>query len=213
MLGLAGLAGVAALGAALVSGLFGGPTTAPVAHAAGGPPQFATANVTALVGPQGGAISGFGITATFAPGAVSETKLIILGNWPNGLDVPAPSGERIVKTFSLQQCNADGSNCTSAFGDFADAKGVPASPAGTEKIAGSEYAFTSFQNVKWTGPTSKLVTITINTGGDKVFIYNPNATTTAQAYPVLLPSTVADGTLTFQTFRPIVWVVTTPTGD
>lgn len=172
---------------------------------AGGPPQAATAFSTAVIGADGGSISGFGITATFAPGALSGDKLIILGNWPNGLDVPPPNGEVAVKTFGLQQCNSDGSNCTSVFGNF------PNSPAGTEKIKGNEVPYTGFQpGVAYGSATNKLVTISINTGGNKVYIYNANFQNTAQAYPKLLPSTSADGVLTFQTFQPIVWVVTAP---
>lgn len=201
--------------AALLVGLGAtrGAGSTPVAHAApaGGQPQTATANVTGIIAPTGGSISGFGITATFAPGAVSTEKLIILGNWPNGLDVAPPNGEAAVKTFSLQQCNADGTNCTSAFGDF------PNSPAGSERIRGQMYEYTGFQGapgaaagVKWGSPTNKLVTISIATGGNKIYIYNPNFNTSAQAYPVLLPSTNDGSTLTFQTFRPIVWTVTTP---
>ncbi|GAC1451262.1 MAG: hypothetical protein PVSMB4_10980 [Ktedonobacterales bacterium] len=209
---------VGIVGAAMV-GIIGAHATngAPVARAAagGGPPQAATANVTALIGPSGGSIEGFGITATFAPGAVADEKLIILGNWPNGLDVAPPNGEVAVKTFSLQQCNADGTYCTSAFGDY------PNSPAGSERINGQTYDYTGFQGapgaavgVTWlnpaTTPATKLVTITIATGGDKIYIYNPNFSDTARAYPVLLPSSSNGSSLTFQTFRPIVWTVTTP---
>ena len=175
----------------------------PATHAAG-PPPAATANVITLIGPDGGSISGFGITATFAAGAVSHTTLIILGNWPNGLDVPPPNGATAVKTFSLQACLSDGTNCTSAFGDY------PNSPAGTEKIAGNDYPYTGFQNVLFGTATNKLVTITIQTAGTKIYIYNPNFQDTVQAYPKLLPSASTGTTLTFQTFRPIVWTVTVP---
>jgi hypothetical protein len=175
-----------------------------LAHASG-PPAAATAFTTAVISPAGGSISGFGVTATFAPGAVSSPKLIILGNWPNGLDVPPPNGEVAVKTFGLQQCNPDGTDCTSVFGNF------PNSPAGTEKIAGRTYPYTAFQpGVMFGSATNKLVTITVNTGGNKVYIYNANFQTTTQAYPKLLPSTSNGSTLTFQTFQPIVWVVTAP---
>jgi hypothetical protein len=206
---------VVGIAGALLVGIGAAHTTnaLPVAHAAaaGGPPQTATANVTALIGPNGGSIEGFGITATFAAGAVAEEKLIILGNWPNGLDVAPPNGEIAVKTFSLQQCNADGTNCTSAFGDY------PNSPAGSERIHGQTYDYTGFQGtpgaaagVKWGTAVNKKVTITIATGGDKIYIYNPNFNDTARAYPVLLPSSSNGSSLTFQTFRPIVWTVTTP---
>ncbi len=58
--------------------------------------------------------------------------------------------------------------------------------------------------------SNKLVTISIATGGSSVYIYNPNFSTTTAAYPKLLPSTSADGVLTFATFQPIVWTVTSP---
>ena len=173
---------------------------------AAGPPQVDTAAVSTVIGLGGGSISGFGMTATFAPGAVATDKLIVLGNWPNGLDVPVPSGETAVKTFGLQQCNLDGTNCTSPFGDYAN------SPAagGTQRVSGMELQYTGYQGVAFGSGTNKLVTITINTGGNKIYIYNPNFTTTAQAYKPL-PSTSDGSTLTFNTFRPIVWTVTTPT--
>lgn len=178
---------------------------APATSLASGPPAAATAFTTALITPTGGSISGFGMTARFAPGAVSSPKLIILGNWPNGLDVPPPNGETAVKTFGLQQCNPDGSGCTSVFGNF------PNSPAGSEKIQGQTYPYTAFQRgVAFGNATNKLVTITVNTSGNKVYIYNANFQDTAQAYPKLLPSTSDGTTLTFQTFQPIVWVVTSP---
>jgi len=124
-----------------------------LAHA-GGPPQAATAYQEALIGPGGGNVSGFGLTATFAPGAVSSPKLIILGNWPNGLDVPPPNGETAVKTFGLQQCNADGTTCTSVFGNF------PTAPAGNEKIHGQDTPYTALQpGVAFGSATQKLVTI------------------------------------------------------
>lgn len=146
------------------------------------------------------------MTATFAPGAVATDKLIVLGNWPNGLDVPVPSGGTAVKTFGLQQCNLDGTNCTRPFGDYLN------SPAagGTQRVSGMELQYTGFQGVSYGSGANKLVTITINTGGNKIYVYNPNFTTTAQAYPVLLPSTSDGSTLTFKTFRPIVCTVTTP---
>jgi len=189
---------LAALG--LAAALF-----APALARAGGPPQAATAFKEALIGPGGGNVNGFGLTATFAPGAVSSSKLIILGNWPNGLDVPPPNGETAVKTFGLQQCNADGTNCTSVFGNF------PTSPAGNEKIHGQDTPYTAFQpGVTFGSATQKLVTISIHTGGNKVYIYNATFQDTARAYPKLLPSARGNGTLTFQTFQPIVWVVTAP---
>ena len=51
----------------------------PVRAQAGGPPQAATAFTTTTIGPEGGSISGFGLTAAFASGALTTTKLIILG--------------------------------------------------------------------------------------------------------------------------------------
>lgn len=192
--------GLAALGLTAV-------LVAPSLARAGGPPQAATAFKTAVIGPEGGAIDGFGVTATFAPGAVASPKLIILGNWPNGLDVPPPNGEVAVKTFGLQQCNPDGTRCTSVFGNF------PNSPAGSEKIRGQDVPYTAFQpGVAYGSASNKRVTITINTSGDKVYVYNANVQDTARAYPKLLPSTSDGSTLTFQTFQPIVWVVTVPGG-
>jgi hypothetical protein len=176
--------------------------------AASGPPPAATAFSTAVIGPAGGAISGFGMTATFAPGAVAQNDLVILGNWPNGLDVPPPSGQA-VKTFGLQVCNdstGTPTGCTSEFGNY------PTSPAGTERIDGKSISYTAYQpGVTFGSAGNKLVTFTIDTGGTNVYVYNPNFSTTAQAYPKLLPSSSADGVLTFQTFQPIVWTVTSPT--
>lgn len=181
--------------------------SSPFAVHASGPPQAATAYQTAIIDSQGGSISGFGITATFAPGALSKPQLIILGNWPNGLDVAPPNGETAVKTFGIQQCNIDETNCTSVFGNF------PNSPAGVQKINGQQVSYTGFQpGVAYGSATNKLVTITIQTDGNKIYIYNANFQNTAQAYPKLLPSTSANGVLTFQTFQPIVWVVTVPGG-
>lgn len=40
--------------------------------------------------------------------------------------------------------------------------------------------------------SNKLVTITVDTLGTSVYIYNPNYTTTAAAYPKVLPSTTAN---------------------
>jgi hypothetical protein len=179
----------------------------PFAVYASGPPPAATAYQTALIGPHGGSIRGFGVTATFAPGALSKLQLIILGNWPNGLDVPPPNGDVAVKTFGLQQCNADETNCTSVFGNF------PNSPAGVQMINGQQVPYTTFQpGIAYGSATNKLVTISIQTDGNKVYIYNANFQDTMNAYPKLLPSTSANGVLTFQTFQPIVWVVTIPGG-
>ena len=185
------------------------PTTA----SAAGPPQAATAFVTAIVTPAGGSVSGFGITATFAPGAVAYNRKIILGNWPNGLDVTPPSGTA-VKTFGLQECDVTGANCTSELGNFKN------SPAGSEKIKGVDVPFTAFQPLTTTANSAgntafgtvedKRVTITTRTGADKVYVYNANNSTTATAYPKLLPSTSNGTSLTFQTFQPIVWTLTAP---
>lgn len=191
------------LAAAVVAGV-------PIANSfASGPPAAATAFATAVITPQGGSVSGFGITATFAPGAVTENKLAILGNWPNGLDVPPPSGQA-VKTFGLQVCNdATGTptGCTSEFGNY------PNSPSGTERIDGTTLPFLAGgqQGVNFGTATHKLVSISVATGGNNVYVYNPNVASTAGAYPKLLPSTSGDGVLTFTTFQPIVWTVTSPT--
>ena len=178
---------------------------------AGGSPAAATAFATAVITSSGGSVSGFGITATFAPGAVTRDDLAILGNWPNGLDVAPPSGQA-VKTFGLQICNdstGTPTDCTSEFGNY------PNSPSagGTERINGRTISFTGPQSgVNFGTATHKLVTFTIDTGASAVYIYNPNFDTTTQAYPKLLPSTTSGGTLTFQTFQPIVWTLTSPTG-
>ncbi|GAC1655083.1 MAG: hypothetical protein NVS4B8_30250 [Herpetosiphon sp.] len=175
---------------------------------AAGPPAADSAAATAIIGPAGGSISHFGVTATFAPGAITDPngKLIVLGTWPNGLDVPPPNGETAVKTFGLQQCALDGTNCTSPFGNFPNA---PA--AATQQISGLTLGYTAFQpNVAYGSATNKLVTITVETNGTNVYIYNPNFATTAEAYPKRLPSTSDGTTLTFQTFQPIVWTITTP---
>jgi hypothetical protein len=184
---------------------------APAATAfASGPPAAATAFATAVITPAGGSVSGFGITATFAPGAVTHDELAILGNWPNGLDVAPPSGQA-VKTFGLQVCNDSTGTptaCTSEFGNY------PNSPSagGTERIKGQTIDYTGPQTgVNFGTATNKLVTFTIDTGASAVYIYNPNFNNTAQAYPKLLPSTTSGGTLTFQTFQPIVWTLTSPT--
>jgi hypothetical protein len=179
---------------------------------AAGPPPAATAFATAIVTPAGGEVSGFGITATFAPGAVTSDRLIILGNWPNGQDITPPSGTA-VKTFGLQECNTDATGCTSELGNF------PNSTGGTEKIHGQTIDYTGFQSMPdaATGNTNfgtakhKLVTITTQTGANKVYVYNANNTSTAAAYPVKLDSTSDGSTLSFQTFQPIVWVETAPT--
>lgn len=192
----------------LAAGMLG--AAVPVTAAgASGPPVAATAFSTAVIGPAGGTVSGFGMTATFAPGAVAQKDLVILGNWPNGLDAAPPSGH-VVKTFGLQVCtDTTGvpTNCTSELGNF------PTSPAGTQRVDGMTLPYTVFQNgVDFGSPSSKLVTVTVHTGGSNVYIYNPNGSSTGTAYPKLLPSTSGSGTLTFQTFQPIVWAVTTSAG-
>jgi hypothetical protein len=181
---------------------------------ASGPPAAATAFASAIITPDGGQVSGFGITATFAPGAVTSPRLIILGNWPNGLDVTPPSGTA-VKTFGLQECNTDATGCTSELGNF---KNSPAA-GGTEKIHGQTINYTGYQampdaatgNTNFGDADNKLLTITARTGANKVYVYNANNTTTVTAYPKLLPSTSNGSTLSFQTFQPIVWVETAPT--
>ncbi len=175
---------------------------------AGGPPAGATAFATAVIGPDGGTVSGFGMTATFAPGAVTQTDLVILGSWPSGLDVPPPSGQA-VKTFGLQICDDRTGvpvNCTSELGNY------PGSPSGTERVDGMTIPYTGDQSgVAFGSLTNKLVTFTIHTGGSDVYIYDPNSSTTATAYPKLLPSSSSGGVLSFATFQPIVWAVTSPT--
>ena len=102
------------------------------------------------------------------------------------------------------------------FGNYAN------SPAGTEKIRGQVVPYSAFQplgatpnregNTTFGTAKNKLVTITTNTAADTVYVYNANNTTTASAYPKLLPSSSDGTTLTFQTFQPIVWTLTAPTG-
>jgi len=177
---------------------------------ASGPPPAATAFATAVITPAGGSVSGFGITAAFAPGAVAQNDLAILGNWPNGLDVTPPTGQA-VKTFGLQICNdstGTPTDCTSEFGNY------PNSPSagGTERVDGRIISYTGPQSgVNFGTATNKLVTFTIDTGVSAVYVYNPDFHTTEQAYPKLLPSTTSSGVLTFQTFQPIVWTLTSPT--
>ena len=205
----AGLAGLALLGlsAAVVS---------PTSALAAGPPAAAAAFVTQVITPAGGSVSGFGITATFKPGAVTSDRLIILGNWPNGLDVTPPAGTTAVKTFGLQECAPDGTACTSALGNFLAKPGVPASPAGSEKIKGQNVPYEaghalpdSAGNTNFGTAMNKLVTITTRTGADTVLLYDANADTTAGAYRVL-PSTLVRGGIAFDTFQPVVWTLTTP---
>jgi hypothetical protein len=186
----------------------------PATSFAAGPPAAATAFKTAVITPDGGSVTGFGITATFAPGAVASDRLIVLGNWPNGQDVTPPTGTA-VKTFGIQECNVNYTGCTSVFGNYANSL-----LAGTEKIQGQAVPYSAFQplastpnadgNTTFGTLTNRLVTITTNTTADKVWIYNANNTTTT-AYPRLLPSTSDGTTLTFKTFQPIVWTLTAPT--
>ena len=189
----------------------------PATSFAAGPPAAATAYQSAVITPKGGSVTGFGITATFAPGAVTTKRLIVLGNWPNGQDVTPPTGTTAVKTFGIQECNVDYTGCTSVFGNY------PNSPlAGTEKIRGQVVRYSGFQklvypstnadgNTTFGTAQNKLVTITTNTTADRVYVYNPNNSTTATAYPKLLPSSSDGSTLTFKTFQPIVWTLTAPT--
>jgi len=187
----------------------------PATSFAAGPPAAATAYQSAVITPKGGSVSGFGITATFAPGAVAINRLIVLGNWPNGQDVTPPTGTTAVKTFGIQECNVDYTGCTSVFGNYAN------SPAGSEKIKGQVVPYSAFQplgtapntdgNTTFGTAQNKLVTITTNTTADSVYVYNANNSTTAAAYPKLLPSSSDGSTLTFKTFQPIVWTLTAPT--
>ena len=187
----------------------------PATASEAGPPAAATAFKSAVVTPAGGSVTGVGITATFAPGAVIRDRLIVLGNWPNGLDVTPPMGTA-VKTFGLQECDVDYTGCTSVFGNYAN------SPSGAEKIRGQVVTYSAFQplgstpnregNTNFGTAMNKLVTITTNTAADTVHVYNANNSTTASAYPKLLPSRSDGTTLTFQTFQPVVWTLTAPTG-
>lgn len=166
----------------------------------------ATAFVTKVITSHGGSISGFGITADFAPNAVTSPRLIILGNWPNSQDATPPAGTQAVKTFGLQECNVDGTACTSELGNYLAKPGIPASPAGIEQIKGMTYAYDgghalpdAVGNTNFGTRFKKLVTITTRTGADTVLLYNPNATTTQQAYSTL-PSDPVPGGVAFQTF-------------
>ena len=205
-------------------------TAAPAPAQAAGPPAAATAFVTQVISPDGGSVSGFGITATFAKGAVSTPRLIILGNWPNGLDVTPPTGTA-VKTFGLQECNTDFTSCTSALGNFIEkaskvgAAPVPASPAGSEKIKGQTVLYESGHkipdydgsvtptvvpgNTNFGSKANKLVTITTQTTADTVLLYNANADNTTDAYDKL-PSFPVAGGIGFKTFQPVVWTLTAP---
>ena len=187
----------------------------PATSFAAGPPAAATAYQSAVITPKGGSVTGFGITATFAPGAVASDRLIVLGNWPNGQDVAPPTGTA-VKTFGIQECKVDFTGCTSVFGNYPNS-----SLAGTEKIKGQVVSYSAFQplgtaanadgNTTFGTAQNKLVTITTNTAADSVYVYNANNSTTASAYPKLLPSSSDGSTLTFKTFQPIVWTLTAPT--
>lgn len=200
----------------LVAALAVSPLAASPAFAAGGPPPAATAFTGGVITPTGGTLNGFGITVSFGSGAVSSDRYIILGNWPNGQDSPPPSGQA-VKTFGLQECAIDPSTggpasgtCTSEFGNY------PGTQAGSENLRGQQISYTGYQsptsntfgNTNFGTMSGKLVTITIDTGGDAVYIYNPNPNP-AFTYKELT-SKSGSGQLTFQTFQPIVWTVTSP---
>ena len=192
-------------------------TAAPAPAFASGPPAAATAFATAIVTPAGGSVSGFGITATFKAGAVKTPRLIILGNWPNGLDVPTPSGTTAVKTYGLQECNVDYSHCTSALGNYFGTPNVPDSPAGSEKIKGKTVPYEAGHalpdgngNTNFGTAVDKGVTITTQTDATTVLVYNANADTTAAAYPKDLHGTRVDGGIVFKTFQPVVWTLTVP---
>ncbi len=201
---LLGLCAVAAGTAAVLA-----PTAAYATD--GAPTSFASAQI----GPAGGSVSGFGITVTLAKGAVQSNRRIILSSSPSSQDVTPPKGEKALVTFGLQECKTDYTGCTSVFGNF------PTSPAGTENVNGKTATFTAFQklgttansegNTTFGSMTAKLVTIKTVTPGTDVFVYNPNPTTTAAAYPKLLPSTSANGVNTFKTFMPIAWVIASHT--
>ncbi len=201
---LLGLCAVAAGTAAVLA-----PTAAYATD--GAPTSFASAQI----GPAGGSVSGFGITVTLAKGAVASNRRIILSSSPSSQDVTPPKGEKALVTFGLQECKTDYTGCTSVFGNF------PTSPAGTENVNGKTATFTAFQklstipnsygNTTFGSMSVKLVTIKTVTPGTDVFIYNPNPTTTAAAYPKRLPSTSANGVNTFKTFMPIAWVIASHT--
>ncbi len=189
--------------------------TLPTAPAVATPPTGPTAYASAVIGASGGAVSGFGITASFAAGAVSGPSLAILTNWPNGVDVASPTGP-VLKTFGLQICPLSSTGgvttCSNVMGNYAESL-----TSGTERVGPQTLAYGPYVAAAAGGPgitfgsaSHKLVTITIDTGGKKVYIYNPNATTSTGAYPTLLPSSASNGVLTFSTFQPIVWAVTAP---
>jgi len=203
---------LALLGAATAAATALGPAALASAASVPTPPS---GSVAALIGPSGGVVSGFGITVRLAPKAVASPRQIILSVFPDTQDVTPPAGQTAVKTFGVQECAADFSGCTSVNGNF------PNSPGGTQQVAGRTVHSTAFQKLSATpnshGNTSlgtmadKRVTISTQTAGTKVFIYNPNPSDTAHAYPKLLPSTSMNGVNTFKTFMPIQWAITSPT--
>ena len=65
---------------------------APIAPAGAMAPTGPTAYASALIGPNGGMVSGFGVTAKFREGAIQGTALAIITSWPGGLDVASPAG-------------------------------------------------------------------------------------------------------------------------
>jgi len=93
-----------------------------------------------------------------------------------------------VKTFGLQECNGDGTSCTSEFGNY------PHSPAGAEKIHGQQLRFTAGHPLPDAGNTNfgtaadKLVGITTRTGADRVYVYNPTSPTPPSPTPSCCPA-------------------------
>ena len=136
---------VLAVSAAVLAAVALTPTTS----FAAGPPAAATAYQSAVITPEGGSVTGFGITATFAPGAVATDRLIVLGNWPNGQDVTPPTGTS-VKTFGIQACNVNFTGCTSVFGNYPNSL-----LAGTEKIRGQVVPYSGFQKLVYPTPNPK----------------------------------------------------------
>ncbi|MGC8499030.1 MAG: hypothetical protein ACP5OV_05995 [Acidimicrobiales bacterium] len=196
---------LAALGA---SGLVVLPSSAALAA----PPMGPTAYASAVITPSsGGTVSAFGITAKFQAGAVSSDSLAIITNWPSGLDVPSSSGP-VLKTFGLQICSMTSNIvCSNVMGNYPDS-----TTSGTERIGSSLLSYGPYvgqsgvPGITFGSKLDKLVTISVSTAGTKVYIYDPNQTSATGAYPSALPSAWSDGVLTFQTFQPIVWAVTTP---
>jgi hypothetical protein len=133
-------------------------------------------------------VSGFGITATFAPGA-SPDQLIVLGNWPNGQGCHPPTGT-LAKTFGIQECNVDYTGCTSVSGNYAK----QSRRQRRKKIKGQVVSYSAFQPLEPTRTLTKydlrtaqnkLVTITTNTTAADAACMSTTRTTAPRPPPTL----------------------------